>query len=165
VSIFTSGKTIALGVALLTWPALAQANIGDTSAQLHERYGSAQDLGGQMLYEVRLANGQITPARGATDTGDHFTVTVYFDGDHSAMEVFTRNTSDPLKANLTQKDIDTILAAAAEGQDWHPIQVPSGRTTWARGDKKLIARFSPNKSGKVDAASVLVIMVNDNSGR
>ena len=163
--IFALGKKIRIGIALLAWPALAQANIGDTLAQLRDRYGSAQDMGGQMLYEVRLANGQIVPARGSAETQDHFSVTVYFDGDHSAMEIFTRNTSDPLKASLAQKDIDTILAAASDGQEWHPIQVPSGRTTWARTDKKLIARFSPSKSGKADDASVLVIMLNDNSGR
>ena len=95
-----------LGAALLAWPAMAQANIGDTLPQLRARYGSAKDMGGQMLFEVRLVNGQIVPARGSADTQDHFTVTVYFDGDHSAMEIFTRNTSDPVKANLTQADID-----------------------------------------------------------
>ena len=149
-----------LGVFLLAWPAPAQANVGDTLPQLRERYGSAKDMGGQMLFEVRLINGQIVPARGSADTQGHFSITVYFDGDHSAMEVFTRNTSDPVKANLTQTDIDAILAATGEGQDWHPIQIPSGRTTWVRSDDKLIARFSPNKSGKVDDASVLVIMLN-----
>lgn len=158
--IFTSGKTIVLGAVLLAWPATAQANIGDTLPQLRERYGSAQDMSGQMLFEVRLVNGRIVPARGSVDTRDHFTVTVCFDGDHSAMEIFTRNTSDPVKANLTQADIEAILAAANDGQTWNPVQLPSGRTTWLRSDNKLIARFSPNKSGKEDDASVLVIMLN-----
>ena len=158
--ILTAGQKIALGAVLLAWPAPAQANVGDTLPQLRERYGSVKDMGGQMLFEVRLVNGQIVPARGSADAADHFTISVYFDGDHSAMEVFTRNTSDPVKANMTQKDIDAILAATSEGQDWHPIQVPSGRATWVRSDNKLIARFSPNKSGKIDDASVLAIMVN-----
>ena len=158
--IFTSGKTIALGVALLAWPATAQANIGDTLPQLRGRYGSAKDMGGQMLFEVRLVNGQIVPARESANAQDHFTITVYFDGDHSAMEVFTRNASDPVKANLAQADIDAILAAANDGQTWNPVQLPSGRTTWLRSDSKLIARFSPNKSGREDDASVLVIMLN-----
>jgi len=139
---------------------MAQANIGETFPQLRARYGSAKDMGGQMLFEVRLVNGQIVPARGSADVQDHFSVTVYFDGDHSAMEIFTRNTSDPAKANLTQADIETILDAAKEGQTWNPVQLPTGRTTWLRADKKLIARFSPNKSGKIDDASVLVIMLN-----
>jgi hypothetical protein len=160
VGLFTSGKTIVLGVALLAWPALAQANIGDTLQQLRERYGSAKDMGGQMLFEVRLVNGQIVPARGSADTQDHFSVNVYFDGDYSAMEVFTRNTSDPVKANMTQADIDAILAATNGGQAWNPVQVSSGRATWMRSDNKLIARFSPNTSGKADDASVLVIMLN-----
>ena len=158
--LFTSGKIIALGVVLLVWPALAEANIGDTLPELRGRYGSAKDMGGQMLFEVRLVNGQIVPARGSADTQNHFSISVYFDGDHSAMEVFTRNTSDPLKANMTQADIDAILAAANDGQSWNPVQLPSGRTTWMRSDNKLIARFSPNTSGKADDASVLVIMLN-----
>jgi len=162
VSIFTLAKKISLGALILAWPTLALANIGDTLADLRQRYGSAQDLGGQMLFEVRIINGQIVPARGSADTQDHFTVTVYFDGVHSAMETFTRNTSDPVKANMAQPDIDAILSAASEGQQWRSIQVPTGRTTWARGDNKLIARFSPNKSGKADDASVLVIMLNTN---
>jgi len=160
VSIFTSGKIILLGATLLAWPASALGNIGDTLTDLRARYGSAKDMGGQMLFEVRLTNGQIVPARDSANPEEHFTITVFFDGDHSAMEVFTRNTSDPAKANLSQADIDSILAATNEGQSWHSIQVATGRTTWVRSDKKLIARFSPNKSGKADDASVLVIMLN-----
>jgi hypothetical protein len=160
VRIFPLGKKIVVGVALLAWPAMAQANIGDTLPQLRERYGSINDMGGQMLFEVRLINGQIVPARGSADTENHFTVTVYLDDDHSAMEVFTRNTSDPVKANMTQTDIDTILAATDDGQTWNAVQVPSGKPTWVRSDNKLIARFSPNTSGKADDASVLVIMLN-----
>jgi hypothetical protein len=160
--LFPSGKKIMLGAVLLAWPAIAQANVGDTLAQLRGRYGSAQDMGGQMLFEVRLVNGQIVPARGSAGTHDHLTITVYFDGVYSAMEVFTRNTSDPAKASLTQEDIDTILGAANDGQTWNAVQVSSGRPTWLRSDNILIARFSPNKSGKADDASVLVIMLNSN---
>ena len=160
--IFAPVKIIAFCAIVFAGSAPARANIGDTLADLRQRYGSAQDLGGQMLFEVRIINGQIVPARGSADTQDHFTVTVYFDGVHSAMETFTRNTSDPVKANMAQPDIDAILSAASEGQQWRSIQVPTGRTTWARDDKKLIARFSPNKSGKVEDASVLVIMLNTN---
>jgi len=160
VSNFPFGKKIALGIVLLAWPAMAQANIGDTLQQLRARYGSAKDMGGQMLFEVRLVNGQIVPARGSADTQDHFSVNVYFDGDHSAMEVFTRNTSDPVKAEMTQADIDAILAATNDGQEWNAVQLRSGKPAWMRSDRKLIARFSPNKSGKIDDASVLVIMLN-----
>jgi hypothetical protein len=160
VGFFTSVKKVALGAVLLAWPALAQANVGDTIQQLRERYGSINDMGGQLLFEVRLSDGQIVPARGSADVQNHFTVTVYLDGDHSAMEVFTRNASDPVKAKLTQADIDTILATTSEGRTWNQVRTPTGRTTWLRSDKKLIARFSPNKSGNADEASVLVIMLN-----
>jgi len=113
-----------------------------------------------MLFEVRLVNGQFVPARDAASAQDRLTIAVYFDGTTSAMEVFTRDTSDPAKADLSQADIDAILAAAGGGQEWHPIEVPTGRVTWVTTDKKLIARFSPNKTGKIDDASVLVIMLN-----
>jgi len=160
VALLNSGKKLVLGAAFMAWPALAVANIGETLPELRGRYGSAKDLGGQMLFEVRLINGQIVPARGSADTQNHYTITVYFDGNHSAMEIFTRNTSDPTKADLTQGDIDAFLAAADEGLTWNPVGVTSGRPTWVRSDNKLIARFSPNKSGKADDASVLVIMLN-----
>ena len=156
----TRGKIIVLGAALLAWPALAQANVGDTMKDLRDRYGSAKDMGGQMIFEVRLDKGQFVPARGSADPANHLTITVYFDGVYSAMEVFARNTSDPAKADLTQADIDAILAATNEGQEWHPIEVATGHATWVRTDKKLIARFSPNTSGNADSASVLVIMLN-----
>ena len=151
---------MALGAILLAWPAVALANIGDTLPDLRGRYGSAKDMGGQMLFEVRVVDGRIRPARDSADADGHFTVTVYFDGDQSAMEVFTRNTSDPVKANMSQADIETILSCTGDGLAWNAIQVPSGKPTWLRSDNKLIARFSPNKTGKADDASVLVIMLN-----
>jgi len=159
VSISLFGKRMVLGLIFLAWPGWAMANIGDTLAELRQRYGSAKDMGGQMLFEVRLVNGKFVPARGSADTADHFTINVYFDGAYSAMEVFARNTTDPLKADLTPVDIEAIKAAVGDGQTWHEIQVPTNRATWVRDDKKLIARFSPNKSGTVDGASVLAIML------
>ena|ERR1700722_13314864 len=157
-------KEIALGVLLLAAFAPARANIGDTLPELRQHYGSAKDMGGQMLFEVRLKDGQILPARGATDVENHFTITVYFDGDHSAMEVFTRNTSDPVKANMTPEDITTILNAVGNGVPWVPLQTGTGKQTWVWGNKKgqlpqLLARFDPNKTGNADDASVLVIML------
>jgi hypothetical protein len=158
VTILSPARALLPALALFILPAMARANIGDDLTALRGRYGSAKDMGGEMLFEVRLTNGQIVPARGSVDTASHFSVAVYFDGVHSAMEVFTRDTSDPAKANMTQKDIDTILAAESDGQQWYPIEVPTGRTTWSRADKKIIARFDPNRTGKPDDASVLVIM-------
>ena len=157
---FARGKWIAGLAVVLLWPAPVQANVGDTLPQLRGRYGSAQQLGGQMLFEVRLVNGQFVPARDAANLVDRLTIAVYFDGTTSGMEIFTRDTSDPAKAEMNQADIDAILAIAGGGQEWHAIQVPTGHATWVTTDKKLIARFSPNKTGKIDDASVLVIMLN-----
>jgi hypothetical protein len=145
---------------LLSCPVIAQANIGESLAELRARYGSAKDMGGQMLFEVRLVNGQIVPAHGTANTVGHFSVDVFFDGDHSAMEIFTRNTSDPVKAEMTQDDIKTILTAAGESMGWSALELQNGKSAWVRSDNKLIARFSPNKTGKIDDASVLVIMLN-----
>jgi hypothetical protein len=160
VGVFTLQKITGLGLVLLSLPSITQANIGDTLPELRQRYGSAKDMGGQMLFEVRLVNGQIVPAHGSANTQTHFSVNVYFDGDHSAMEVFTRNTSDPVKAEMTQADIDSILAAADDGMSWNALQLSNGKSAWVRSDNKLIARFSPNRTGKIDDASVLVIMLN-----
>ncbi len=162
VRISTWGK-IALGVLLVAALTPARANIGDTMTELRQRYGSAKDMGGQMLFEVRLKDGQIIPARGAADVDTHFTITVYFDGVRSAMEVFTRNTGDPAKANMTPRDISTILTAIGNGVPWVPVQTGTGKLTWVWGDKKgrlpqLLARFDPATSGSSDDASVLVIM-------
>jgi hypothetical protein len=156
-------RTIALVPLLATALLPARANIGDNITQLRQHYGSAKDMGGQMLFEVRLKDGQIFPAADAVDKNIHFTVTVYFDGPYSAMEVFTRNTSDPAKANMTPQDISTILNSLGGDVPWVPVQTQSGKLTWVWGDQKgkppqLMARFDPASSSSPDDASVLVIM-------
>jgi len=156
-------RKIALGTLLVAAMLPARANVGDTITQLRQRYGSAKQMGGQMLFEIRLKDGQIIPARGATDTSSHFTVAVYFDGAYSAMEIFTRNTSDPAKANMTQDDINAILTAMGGDIPWTPLQTSSGKQTWVWGNKKgqlpqLMARFDPAKSTSPDDASVLIVM-------
>jgi hypothetical protein len=149
---------------LAAGPALAHANVGDTIDQLRQHYGSAQKMGGQMLFDVRLVNGRLVPARGTENGPDHFSIAVYFDGTHSAMEVFTRNTSDPAKAEMTPDDITAILNALGNGVPWAPTVVQDGKQTWLWGDSKnqppkLLARFDPNTTGSADGASVLVIML------
>jgi len=159
-SIFSWARNVLPVLALTAWPAVALANIGDDLVQLRARYGSVTYMGPQLLFEVRLYKDQIVPAKGAANPQDHFSVTVYFDNDHSVMEIFTRNTSDPAKSDLAPQDIDTILAATSEGLTWDSVPVRDGKQTWVRSDKKLLARFNPNTSGDADGASVLVIMLN-----
>ena len=73
------------------------------------------------------------------------------------MEVFTRDGSMPKKTDITQADIDAILAAEAVGKSWNEIQTNSGRKTWLSSDNKLIARVSlDDKTGE----KTLMIMVN-----
>ncbi len=140
-----SVRQLLLAVIILACPTAALANIGEDISQLRARYGSAKDMGSQMLFEHA-----------------GFSITVYFDGDHSAMEVFLRDSSDSGKSDISQQDIDHILAAESDGKTWDPVQLKTHneKSTWIRSDKKLIARFSPNMSGKTDGASVLVIMLN-----
>jgi hypothetical protein len=159
---FTLWK-IALGALLIAALLPARANVGDTMQELRQRYGSAKDMGGQWLFEVRVKGGQITPAHEAADKDTHFTITVYFDGDRSGMEVFTRNTSDPAKANMSQDDINAILNAMGGQIPWTPIEAKSGKPTWVWGNDKSkpplwMARFDPPKSASPDDAAVLVVM-------
>ena len=154
---------IALGTLLVAALMPARANVGDTMTELRQRYGSAKDMGGQMLFEVRLKDGHLIPARDAVDKSSLYSITVYFDGEHSAMEVFTRNTSDPSKANMSPDDVNAILNATTAGSPWTPQPVPSGKQTWVWGNDKnkppqLLARFDPAKSASPDDASVLIIM-------
>ena len=115
----------ALVLALLAWSAQAQADIGDDLTQLRGHYGSAKDMGNQMLFQH-----------------DGYSICVYFDGIHSAMEVYVRDGSDPKKLDIAQQDIDDIMAREGSGQAWNPIQTRSGKPTWLRADGKLLARLS-----------------------
>ncbi len=151
---------MALALVVLAWPAPAQANIGDTLPELRARYGSAKDMGSQLLFQVQIVKDQVVRLPPSADPRTGYSVTVYFDGDHSAMEVFTPNTSDPAKSAISQHDIDLILASEGDGLTWSPVQTNSGKPTWVRLDNKLVARFSQDTSGKADGASVLVIMLN-----
>jgi len=141
---FTVFTRVVLLVAMLVLGAeTVRANIGDDASQLATRYGKYKVIAGQLVFEK-----------------SGYSITVYFDGTHSAMEVFTRNTSDPAKSDLDKKDIDYILEGESDGNTWNPVKVPNGRSTWMRSDNKLIARYSPNSTGKAEGASVLVIMLN-----
>lgn len=154
---------IALGAMLLAALTPARANIGDTLNALRQRYGSAKDMGAQMLFEVRIKDGRIIPARGAADSDDLFSVTVYFDGPYSAMEIFTRNTSNPAKADITDDDIKAVLAVMGGDVPWARVETGSSKPTWVWGDEKdkppkIMARLEPARSASPDDAPVLVVM-------
>jgi hypothetical protein len=129
-----------LAVLLAAGPVAAHANIGDDINQLHARYGSAEAVGNQALFQH-----------------DGFSICVYFDGAHSGMEVFVRDGSKPGKTDFTEDDIQQILTAQGDGLTWNQVQVPSGKRTWIRADNKLIARFS---EGDTPGDKYLTIMLN-----
>jgi hypothetical protein len=127
-------------LASVVLPAVANANIGDDLSQLRARYGSAKQVGGQMLFQH-----------------DGYSICVYFDDVHSAMEVFVRDGSKPDKTDITQADIDQILAAESDGFPWAQAKSQTGKPTWLRADGKLIARLA---TGENPGDKFLTIMVN-----
>lgn len=124
------------GLALLGSAAPARAVIGDDLTTLRATYGSASQVGNQMLFQH-----------------DGYSIAVYFDGTRSGMEIFVRDGSKAGKEDITQDDIDAILVLEGAGQPWHSIQVRSGEPTWLRADGKLIARFNSNEK-------ILAVMAN-----
>ena len=145
-TLFAFARNLALAAVILACSAPVRANIGDNLAQLRGRYGSAKDMAGQMLFQH-----------------DGYSICVYFDGSHAAMEVFVRDGSKKDKngvaqTDITQTDIDQILEAEGGGQTWNPVQTSSGKQTWLRADGKLIARLSV---GDKPEDKYLMIMVNE----
>lgn len=122
-------------------PSIGRAHIGDTLAQLRQVYGATGKMVGNAMIFQR--NG--------------YSICVYFDGDKSAMEVFTRDGSEKNKTDITSQDIEDILALEGEGQKWGSVTSHSGEPTWLRADTKLIARLDP---GATVGDKVFVVMVN-----
>jgi hypothetical protein len=130
-----------LALIFLLGPALlpACATIGDDLATLRAAYGSAKQVGGQMLFRH-----------------GGFSIAVYFDGTRSAMEIFVPDDTPAQKnpkTDFTQKDVDEILALEGGGRPWNSIQTHSGEPTWLTADGKLIARFNPSEK-------TLAILIN-----
>jgi hypothetical protein len=127
-------------ILLLAGSALVHANIGDDIGQVRGRYGAAKDMNGQLLFQH-----------------DGYSICVYFDGSHVAMEVFVRDGSVKEKTDITQDDVDTILASEGPGFKWNEVETPTGKKMWLRSDNKMIARLSvDDKSNE----KTLMIMLN-----
>jgi hypothetical protein len=120
----------------------ARAHIGDDMTQLNQAYGATGK---------RVGNAVIFQKNG-------YSICVYFDQDHSAMEIFTRDGSVKSKTDISQDDIDAILASEGDGQTWSQVVSKSGKPTWLRSDHHLIARLS---TGDADEDKVLMVMVNE----
>jgi hypothetical protein len=120
----------------------ARAHIGDTLAQLRDMYGAtAKHVGSTLIFQ---RNG--------------YSISVLFDGDHSAMEIFTRDGSLKGKNDITDGDIQGILSMEGEGMAWSQVESRSGEPTWVRADTRLIARLTP---GQKPDEKVLVVMLNE----
>jgi hypothetical protein len=132
----TPARFLLLGVLAGAIALPVRAAIGDDLATLRAAYGSAKEVGGQMLFRH-----------------DGYSIAVYFDNTRSGMEIFVRDGSDPKKTEITSKDIDSILTLEGQGQPWNPVQTRSGEPTWLRADGKVIARFNASEK-------ILAVLVN-----
>jgi hypothetical protein len=121
-------RNFLFAILLLAATVRAHAAIGDDLTKLRSAYGSAQQVGGQMLFKF-----------------SGYSIAVYFDGTRSAMEIFVGDDSTPTPHDLTQSDIDKILVLEGGGQTWNPVTTHSGQPTWLRADGKVIARFNPTE--------------------
>ena len=131
---------LAVVISLLA-PAIGRAHIGDTMEQLRQVYGAtAHRVGNAMIFQ---RNG--------------YSICVYFDGDFSAMEVFTRDGSEKNVTDITPGDIAALLTLEGQGQGWAEMVGQSGKSVWMRADRQLIARLS----GDAPEDKVFVVMVNE----
>jgi hypothetical protein len=136
---------LAAVLALLA-PETGRAHIGDDLSQLRQVYGATgAKVGGAIIFQ---RNG--------------YSICVYFDGDKSAMEVFTRDGSQKDKNDLTTKDIGNVLELEGQGQGWGEMASKSGKLTcWVRADQKIIARLSQAADDQTGVVQkILVVMVN-----
>jgi hypothetical protein len=138
--------TIALALMLALAAPAARAHIGDTLPQLREVYGAtAKKQGNSMIFQ---RNG--------------YSICVYFDGLYSAMEIFTRDGSVKGKTDISNNDVAGILTMEGEGLGWNEVTSHSGKPTWLREDKKLIARLSDANDAESGApGKALVVMINE----
>ncbi len=135
-------ESAALLLLLLALAPVARAHVGDTVAQLRDMYGAtAKHVGNTLIFQ---RNG--------------YSISVLFDGDHAAMEMFTRDGSLKGKNDISPSDIQGILSMEGQGQVWNEVPSKSGEPTWVRADTRLIARLTP---GTKPQEKVLVIMLND----
>jgi hypothetical protein len=133
---------LAAGLLALALVLPARAHVGDDLTQLRQAYGATGKRTGNAI--IFQKNG--------------YSICVYFDGDRSAMEVFTRDGSIKTKTDITQGDIDAILALEGDGEQWNQVTSRSGKPTWLRSDHHLIARLS---TGDTPEDKVLMVMANE----
>jgi hypothetical protein len=135
-------RVFAMMALLMGGMVLAQAHIGDDLTKLRQVYGATGKKEGSAL--IFQHNG--------------YSICVYFDGDYSAMEVFTRDGSEKDKTDISPDDIKSILDLEGDGQTWSQVSSHSGKPTWLRADTKLIARLS---TGDTPEDKVFVVMLNE----
>ncbi|MDE1170293.1 MAG: hypothetical protein PW734_03645 [Verrucomicrobium sp.] len=114
--------------------ASAQARVGDTRAQLADRWGAGKEIGEQVLY-----------------TADRYSVTVTFNAEgEAAMEIFgLRPDATGARPAITPDDCEEFLHQEGRGQPWRKLDLPGAGATWEREDGKVFARFIPGQQAFV----------------
>ena len=140
-TLFTFARNVAVALLVLACTPCLKANIGDDLGDLRSRYGGGKDVGSGMIFQH-----------------DGFSICVYFDGSHAAMEIFARDGSKPDKTDITQDDIDKILDIEGVGQKWSEVRTNSGKPTWLSSNGKMIARLTTDDKTN---EKTLMIMVNE----
>ncbi len=123
-----------VGLAGLT-ASSAWATVGDGQEQLFQRYGKGKQLGGNvLLYKVRK-----------DDQDSGISVSIYFSGNTSTMEVFSRgHDAQGKRLPLNEEDIKFILEQNADGNRWQSYHAKrSGRDMWRRSDGRVMAHYDP----------------------
>jgi len=126
-------KLTCLFAVLCLAAASAHATVGDDQNTLYQRYGKGKQVGGNaLLYKLKQneVNG--------------INVTIYFDGEHSSMEVFSRGTDSKGKPiPLSEEDLRYLLVQNSAGLRWHDMRGRrSGRLMWGRSDGKIMAHYN-----------------------
>lgn len=113
------------------------ATVGDSQDKLFKRYGKGKQLGGNvLLYKVRQ-----------DDKDSGISVSIYFSGNTSTMEVFSRgHDKNGDRLPLTDEDIKFILQQNADGNRWQSYHARrSGRDMWRRSDGQVMAHYDPDE--------------------
>jgi hypothetical protein len=113
--------------------------IGDDLPGLRKVYGAAKEEPNSYLF-----------------VKDGLSITVFFDGNNSAMEVFSRDPHFASQDPISREEIDKILDWEGKGHGWtESLLERSSLPVWIRSDQKVLARISYQEGQRV-----LVVMVN-----
>ncbi|MEZ0298624.1 MAG: hypothetical protein ACAI35_19415 [Candidatus Methylacidiphilales bacterium] len=123
-------------VAVILPTAPVHATVGDSSAQIRAKYGAGRNVKPGMVYGI---------------DEDAYSLTIYFLGDTSVMEIYSKaKNKDGVALPLNGKEITRFLQTNGNGFAWKPMEFkPNAKKPrnkdlhyWYRTDKQIIAAYS-----------------------